>query len=163
MQTIYSSCLKCNEKLIDELTRRVINIFQTINIYFNYFRLKELSSQLNELNISFNSFSEMPASILNLTNLSSLDLRANKISDIPIEFIQLRSLRELIISDNKFQEIPNCIYQLPILENLFANNNQIKLIDGNKIVEMKFLKILNLQNNDIATVPPILGKATQIK
>ncbi|RNA38661.1 leucine-rich repeat-containing 40 [Brachionus plicatilis] len=123
----------------------------------------ELNNQLNEVNASFNLFTLMPKSILKLTNLSYLDFRGNRISDLPIEFNQLKSLRELIISDNKFQIIPDCVYQLPILENLFANNNQIKYIDGVKIVEMKCLALLNLQNNDIANVPPILGKAIQIK
>lgn len=105
----------------------------------------------------------MPKSILKLTNLSYIDFRGNKIDDLPIEFNQLKSLRELIISDNKFKTIPDCIYQLPILENLFANNNQIKCFDGIKIVEMKCLSLLNLQNNDIDYVPAVLGKAIQIK
>ena len=55
------------------------------------------------------------------------------------------------------------ILELPILENLFANNNRINTIDPFKIVKMKFLHTLNLQNNDLSQIPHELGKAEQIK
>lgn len=59
--------------------------------------------------------------------------------------------------------IANEIYELPILEILFLNNNKLKEIDAEKIVKMKHLTTLNLQNNDIGRIAPELGKATQLK
>ena len=64
---------------------------------------------------------------------------------------------------NRITELPVGLYELPILENLFASNNRIQSIDATKIVGMKRLSTLNLQNNDISQLPPELGKAVQIK
>ena len=52
---------------------------------------------------------------------------------------------------------------MPIIENLFANNNKIKTVDAIKILKMKSLTTLSLQNNDIQQVPLDLGKAIQLK
>ncbi len=52
---------------------------------------------------------------------------------------------------------------MPILENLFLNNNRIKTLDPYKIINMKCLSTLNLQNNDLENIPIELGRATQLK
>ena len=72
-------------------------------------------------------------------------------------------MRELTLADNRLTEFPMGVYELPILENLFCNNNHIKTVDPFKIIAMKFLSTLNLQNNDIMQVPIELGKAEQIR
>ena len=69
-----------------------------------------LNEQLHELNISFNQFSLVPNSILNLNSLTSLDLRGNQLTFIPKELNRLKSLRELIISDNRLTEIGDGVY-----------------------------------------------------
>jgi Leucine-rich repeat (LRR) protein len=105
----------------------------------------------------------IPKPVMKLTNLVSLDLRGNHFKEITIEINKLKSLRELIIADNQLTEIPSGVYDLPILENLFLNNNHIKSIDPFKINAMKFLTTLNLQNNDLLTIPIELGKAEHLK
>ena len=57
---------------------------------------------------------------------------------------------------------PGC-YELPQLENFFANNNHINSINPFKIISMKNLSTLNLQNNDLGQIPIELGKATQLR
>lgn len=126
-------------------------------------RLEQLSQQLNELNLSMNLFTNLPRVVFTLTNLVTLDLRGNQFKEIPNEISKLKSLRELTIADNKLVEIPAGIYELPILENLFANNNKIKTVDPFKIISMRFLSTLNLQNNDILNLPIELGKADHLK
>lgn len=122
-----------------------------------------LNNQLNELNIGINLFSSFPRPVLSLSSLSTLDLRGNRLTSLPNEISRLTALRDLIFAENKITEIPPGVYQLPILENLFANNNKITSIDAMKIVKMKHLSTLNLQNNDITQVPLELGLAEQIK
>ena len=63
----------------------------------------------------------------------------------------------------RFEAIPDGVYELPILENLFMNDNKLKSIDALKILKMKHLATLNLQNNDLTHIPPELGKTTSIK
>lgn len=108
-------------------------------------------------------FSSIPRPVFYLSNLTSLDLRGNRLTSISNEIARMTALRELILAENRLTEFPEGIYQLPILENLFINSNKIREIDGAKIVQMKHLSTLNLQNNDLAQVPNELGLAHQIK
>jgi Leucine-rich repeat (LRR) protein len=61
------------------------------------------------------------------------------------------------------RQFPDGIYELPILENLFIGNNQIEEIDPYRIINMKHLATLNIQNNNLRQVPAELGKATHLK
>jgi Leucine-rich repeat (LRR) protein len=60
-------------------------------------------------------------------------------------------------------EISPGVYDLKMLENLFVNNNHITTVDPFKIIDMKNLSTLNLQNNDLMQIPVELGKAVQLK
>lgn len=62
---------------------------------------EKLNDQLLELNISFNSFTNLPNSMLGLINLTSLDLRNNQFTSLPNDISKLKALRELFISDNR--------------------------------------------------------------
>lgn len=71
-------------------------------------------------------------------------------------------MKDLIII-KRLNEFPAGVYDLPSLEVLLLNNNHIKEIDGGKIVKMKRLTTLNMQNNDLSLVPNELGKAVQLR
>jgi Leucine-rich repeat (LRR) protein len=49
------------------------------------------------------------------------------------------------------------------LENLFASANQIKSIDVNGLLGLKELTSLDLSNNDISQVPPLLGNVEWLR
>ena len=63
--------------------------------------LEKLNDQLLELNISFNSFTNLPNSMFGLINLTSLDLRNNQFTSLPNDISKLKALREIFISDNR--------------------------------------------------------------
>ncbi len=63
----------------------------------------------------------------------------------------------------RLTEISPGVYDLKMLENLFVNNNHITTVDPFKIIDMKNLSTLNLQNNDLMQIPVELGKAVQLK
>ena len=113
---------------------------------------------LSMLNYSFNQLDSIPTLVFKLKSLVQLDLRGNNLNTIDDTIQNLASLRELIIADNKFTEIPNGVYYIKNLENLFANSNKIQVINVKGLANLKHLSTLNLQNNDISTVPPELGK-----
>lgn len=60
--------------------------------------------------------------------------------------------------------LPTCIYELNGLEVLLAKDNQIDKIDAtsNGLGGLKRLSTLDLANNSIDYVPPILGNLTNL-
>jgi Leucine-rich repeat (LRR) protein len=63
----------------------------------------------------------------------------------------------------RFTEIPDSIFDLKNLENLFANDNKIESINVARLMNLKHLSTLNLQNNEISKLPPELGKCTYLR
>lgn len=122
-----------------------------------------LSPKLTEMSLGFNKISALSPSIVQFTKLHLLDMRNNQLSDLPPELSALSGLRELTISNNRFRSIPAVVYSLGKLEILFAADNQINSIDVNGFINLKVLGTLDLQNNDIAQVPPELGNCTWLK
>lgn len=115
------------------------------------------------MNLSMNKIAQIPRAVFTLESLVTLDLRGNQLVHVPFEIKYLANLRELSVADNKLTEISPGIYELRALENLFVTNNRINTIDPYKVINMKHLSTLNLQNNDLMQIPIELGKATQIK
>merc|ERR1712008_118622 len=64
---------------------------------------------------------------------------------------------------NKFDAIPNCLYVCGKLETLLISDNQIKEIDIDGLRELTKLAIIDLGNNNIASVPPELGNLKNIR
>ena len=64
---------------------------------------------------------------------------------------------------NRIAEVPSCVYELKKLEILFLNDNQLTNIDPDRLQKMPVLATLDLQNNNISTVPPELGNCTSLK
>jgi len=63
----------------------------------------------------------------------------------------------------RFTELPQVVYSLPKLEIMLANDNKISAVDAGKLRALPCLATLDLQNNNIATVPPELGLCAQLK
>ena len=63
----------------------------------------------------------------------------------------------------RFRLLPPVIYSLPKLEVLLASDNQIESIDAGGIKELTQLATLDLRNNSISQVPPVLGLCEQIR
>ena len=63
------------------------------------------------------------------------------------------------------KSISKCIYELKGLEILLARDNNIEEIDAteNGLASLPNLAVLDLANNNIGHVPPILGNLKHIK
>jgi len=147
-------CLQCSSSTINISKNTISQLPENLN---------KLNEYANEFIYSFNNITVIPAPLYSLTNLTRLDLRGNQLSDIHSDITKMQFLFELVISDNKFTQIPACVYELKSLENLFANDNKIQFIDAQKIMNLKRLSTLNLQNNDISQLQPELGLCTQLR
>lgn len=77
----------------------------------------------------------------------------------------LDTVRELNIANNRFKKIPQSVYRMVGLEIILARDNQIEEIDAttNGLGLLPRLATLDLANNNLEHVPPILGNLKQIK
>ncbi|XP_055343326.1 uncharacterized protein LOC129591624 isoform X2 [Paramacrobiotus metropolitanus] len=109
-----------------------------------------LRRSLLSLNISFNSFEEMPESLFHLKKLVVLKARNNPIKTIGngiqklenLRYLSLsfcmfetfpeRSLRVLNVSGNIMSELPACLVRLPKLVNIIAADSYVTLTWGRK-------------------------------
>lgn len=63
----------------------------------------------------------------------------------------------------RFTKLPSVLYSFPKLEIIFANDNKVETIEAEGLKKLSALATLDLQNNNVAQVPPELGLCTQIK
>ncbi|XP_017117340.1 leucine-rich repeat-containing protein 40 isoform X5 [Drosophila elegans] len=124
--------------------------------------LQHMKDLVTELVLSNNLIGYVPQFISQFTRITYLNLSNNLLTDLPNEFGVLNTLRELNIANNRFQLIPNCVYELQGLEILIASENHIKVLNVSGLKSMPRLSTLDLRNNDIDAVPPILGNLTNI-
>ena len=89
--------------------------------------------------------------------------RKNQLKELPKSLPSCAKLRYVNLSNNQFTCIPEVLYQCVHLENLFASANQIKSIDVNGLLGLKELTSLDLSNNDISQVPPLLGNVEWLR
>ncbi|XP_068152899.1 leucine-rich repeat-containing protein 40 isoform X4 [Drosophila tropicalis] len=124
--------------------------------------LQYMRDLVTELVLSHNLISFVPPFISQFTRITFLNLSNNLLKELPKEFGVLNTLRELNIANNRFECIPSCLYELQRLEVLVASDNHIKVLNISGLKAMSRLATLDLRNNDIEFIPPILGNLTNI-
>ncbi|KAL4715388.1 hypothetical protein ACJJTC_015159 [Scirpophaga incertulas] len=120
---------------------------------------------LSQLILFSNNISSVPPELSRCERLQYLDLGKNCLSDLPSELRALKTMRELVISNNRFAKIPRCVYNMEKLEILLASDNQIEELNvsSDALGNLQQLAVLDVANNNIASVPPELGKFTQLR
>ncbi len=139
-----------------------------VDLSKNYFEsvpepLQELLPRLYEFNMSHNRLSSFPTWFQVGTNLQYLNLGNNRLSSLPAEITSCCNLREVALPYNRFDHIPICLFACSKLETLIMCDNQISVVDVPGLAKLERLAILDLQNNNIGTVPPELGLMKQLK
>lgn len=154
------------EHVVDAACSECVNI---VNLENNLLTevpstLYKMNDLLTVLKLPRNQLSSLPTAMSQFSRLVSLNLSGNLLRELPMELGGLQSLCELDISHNRFTQLPRCIFDLEKLETLTANDNQIELIDAteNGLGCLYQLTELDLSNNNIQFVPPVLGNMTNI-
>ena len=152
--------------------------------------LKELPSKvydhsnIQELDISKNSFFVLDSSIVKLSKLVVLCATDNQLTDLPDSICSLPSLKVLQASSNKIRgifktvsistlnamnlqlldlsgnelsEIPSCLRYMPKLDSILLANNQILSMQPLCRVEFKNLSILDVSSNKLDSIPNSLS------
>ncbi|XP_064538018.1 leucine-rich repeat-containing protein 40 [Drosophila montana] len=159
--------LKClPENVIDTACDEQVNIVRLEDNLLTDVptELYKMSELLTELVLAKNQLSYIPTFISQFSRLNVMNLSCNLLRGLPMEFAGLQMLRELNISHNRLDHLPSCIYELNNLDTLIANDNRIKELDATEdgLGALSQLNVLDLSNNDIQLVPPVLGKMTNI-
>lgn len=126
--------------------------------------LTSLGSMISELNVNANLLTEVQSFVSNFDHIKYLNLSCNHLESLPDEVGLLITLREINIANNRFPTFPKCIYDLIHLEIILACDNKIEEIDASEsgLAKLKRLATLDLSNNNLKSVPPVLGNMTQI-
>jgi len=94
---------------------------------------------LQYLDLSKNSLTELPPEIGNLKNLKHLNLSKNKLSTLPPEIGKLESLKELVVNQNNIASLPD------------------------EIGDLKKLEFFDLWSNEITQFPPTISNLKKLK
>ncbi|XP_050503251.1 leucine-rich repeat-containing protein 47-like [Diabrotica virgifera virgifera] len=104
---------------------------------------------LTTLNLNVNRLESFPEFTKN-SKLAVLDLSNNKLKLFPrVCSEELVNLSELKLHGNEIEEIPNNIHVLPLLKLLDISENKIKTLPG-ELAECHKLKDLNLKSNPVS-------------
>ena len=142
---------------------------------------------LRVLHVSNNSLSNLPPELGQLHNLLELIVNYNSITGLPDEIYSLFGLRKLHLRNNRIcrlssllgnltdlREIDlahNCLRSIPNLPTPFAAESRMKFLDAshNKLttlphrLDLFSLTTLNLQNNQLDSVPTYISSLTDLR
>jgi len=149
---------------------------ESIDLYI--MPIKELPNELiklkklKALTLFRINLEKIPPFIGEISELESLIIKDNevyKIKEIPEELFKLKKLKELTIGDGnrigydkKISIIPTSIGKLSELEKLQLDGNQIKELP-NELFQLKKLKELSFNLNDIETIPSAIGNLSELE
>lgn len=127
--------------------------------------LAHLNLKISELNFNGNQLIEIQPFISQFNQIKYLNLSCNFLEELPDEIGLLITLLELNIANNRLMKtFPKCIYKLLHLEILIACDNKIEEIDVSEdgLMALKRLATLDLSNNNLNYIPPLLGNMTNL-
>jgi len=118
--------------------------------------------QLKTLHLSDNQLTTIPKCIKNLSNLEELDLLYNSIKSLPNELSKLTKLKSLDLQQNEIATIPSVIGKLTNLEKLNLDINKIKKF-STTLCQLKNLKYLSLNQNEISSIPSCIKNLNKVE
>ena len=124
---------------------------------YTYNEIKKNANRIELLNLSNESFVEIPPIVENCKKLKKLKLNNNRLTFLPVWFKNLENLEELDISGNRTLNIHQAfsiISKLPKLKKLVANHCNMFYLPV-AIRRIETLKEVSISDNHIKYLPPI--------
>ena len=117
---------------------------------------KKLKLSLNTMGLT-----EVPNTLMELTQLETLSLTENNICELPATFSRLRNLKSLFLSNNELKLFPEPIIALDQLQLIYIRRNQLTFVPDT-IDKLLNLKKLYLMNNKLTSIPNTIGNLTKM-
>ena len=133
------------------------------NPHMNNVNIRVPLFAITKVDVSNNSLTIMPASLLQLPSLCVLSVANNKITDFPSKQnfrLDCQCLEDIDIHCNDVETIPCYIFLLPKLRSLNATKNNIKELPPH-LWQAYSLKSLDMTNNKLEKLPdPVWSDST---
>ncbi len=119
-------------------------------------------TNLNVLEVTYNSIRELPDGIQKLPYLQSLYLQQNQFSSFPESIMGIKNLQRLSLAGNQIQELPENLSSLHLLRELNLSGNRIRQLPASFFTTTS-LEVANLSHNQIAHLDDALKQLTQLR
>ncbi len=120
-----------------------------------------VKKQSRVLDLSNLGIEQVPASIGQLTQLTTLGLSGNRLTTLPEGLGQLTQLTALYLDDNQLTTFPEALGRLTQLTALGLDDNQLTTLPE-ALGQLTQLTTLSLSGNQLTTLPEALGQLTQL-
>ena len=119
--------------------------------------------KLSALDLERNMFEDFPDGLDRLPNLESLNVSECGMKIIPSSVSKLVSLKSLWLYDNELTELPAKLNSLENLELLDLRGNKLGTSEINQIYDLKKLKFLSLESNDLKSISERIDELTELE
>ncbi|XP_018113028.1 p53-induced death domain-containing protein 1 isoform X2 [Xenopus laevis] len=150
---------RCHLELVEflRLNTNDVLIPQALNVLPRYTGLKSLvlkgGHDFDENGKTKSGLlSSLPSELCSLSNLQHLDLSFNSLTELPLCVTSLSCLSSLLLCYNQIRTLPDTISNLRNLELLSIMSNQLAVLPG-EIGQLGKLKTLDLSENKLACLP----------
>jgi Leucine-rich repeat (LRR) protein len=137
------------------LNNNDILYFENFTELFDY----QCIEKIQYLDCDNMKISELPNTIIKLSNLMTLSLNHNLLTFLPINLPP--NLKTIYLNFNYFKEVPKEICNLSNLEILLMYSNKISSITP-EINKLKNLKVLGLSYNILSNIPKEIGELKKL-
>ncbi|MEM7761349.1 MAG: COR domain-containing protein, partial [Cyanobacteria bacterium P01_A01_bin.40] len=108
-----------------------------------------------------NQLTNLPESLVKLTNLTELDLGGNQLTNLPESLVKLTNLTRLVLYYNRLATLSKSLGNLTNLTGLDLRNNQLTNLPES-LGNLTNLTGLDLRNNQLEILPESLGNLTNL-
>lgn len=148
---------------VDHGGRRVpVTSVPNLHVYLNHNGYTELPAEIGALqNVTFlycegNRLRTLPRALLEMKSLIAVYFTENEFTAIPALVYEMTWLRKLQFSKNRITELPPAIGRLTELRHLSVAGNQIAAVPDT-LAQLTLLRVCDLSDNRIARIPEAFG------
>ena len=143
----------------DTVKRLLLNSLQLQEVPEVVYRF----TQVEEISLSRNYLTHLPARLTTLPHLQRLDLAWNQLQDDSIAFARNRHLKAITLQNNALMTIPRALRRNRRLESLWLGNNDLQTLAGQRFSGLRRVNDLNLYNARLTTLPKQVAKLRRLK